>query len=170
MNELPTSLKANPRLAQWLSILPAGRIEVRSGKVELGQGITTALAQIVAEELDVAPERIAMVPASTAGSPNEGFTSGSLSVQDSGSALRQVCAEARAIYLQAAAQRLELAAGDLAVRDGEIQVRGVPSLRTSYWELADPALLAVDANGRAVPKAPGGEREQEPPLRLDLPV
>ena len=169
MSDLPASLKANPRLSQWLALRPEGRVEVRSGKVELGQGIATALAAIVAGELDVAASRIDMVPASTAGAPNEGFTSGSLSVQDSGSALRQVCAEARAIYLHAAAQRLEVAAGDLAVRDGEIQVRGVPSLRTSYWELADPTLLAVDADGRAAPKAPDGEREPEPPLRLDLP-
>jgi CO/xanthine dehydrogenase Mo-binding subunit len=169
MSELPTSLKANPRLARWLAIRREGRVEVRSGKVELGQGITTALAGIVAEELDVAASRIEMVRASTAGAPNEGFTSGSLSVQDSGSALRQVCAEARDIYLHAAAEKLEVAVGDLEVRDGEIHVRGVPSLRTSYWELADPALLDRDASARAAPKAPAGERDEQPPLRLDLP-
>jgi CO/xanthine dehydrogenase Mo-binding subunit len=169
MSGLPPSLKANPRLSQWLAIRPEGRVEVRSGKVELGQGIATALAAIVAGELDVAVGRIAMVRASTAGAPNEGFTAGSLSVQDSGGALRQVCAEARAIYLDAAAQRLEVAAGDLEVRDGEIRVRGVPALRTSYWELADPALLDRAAEGRAAPKAPGVEREGELPLRLDLP-
>jgi len=168
MNELPTSLKANPRLAQWLSILPAGRIEVRSGKVELGQGITTALAQIVAEELDVAPERIAMVPASTAGSPNEGFTSGSLSVQDSGSALRQVCAEARDIYLHAAARRLEVAVQDLVVDDGEIRVRGAAGVRTSYWDLADPALLQCAASGRARPK-PAPQQRAAALQRVDLP-
>ena len=124
MKDLPTSLKANPLLGQWLAILPEGRVEVRSGKVELGQGIATALAQIVANELDVAPARIAMVRASTQGSPNEGFTSGSLSVQDSGSALRQVCAEARDIYLHAAARHLEVAVQDLTVEDGEIRARG----------------------------------------------
>ncbi|MBL0426560.1 xanthine dehydrogenase family protein molybdopterin-binding subunit [Ramlibacter alkalitolerans] len=166
--ELPTSLKANPRLSQWLAILREGRVEVRSGKVELGQGITTALAAIVAQELDVAPGRIEMVRASTAGAPNEGFTSGSLSVQDSGSALRQVCAEAREIYLHAAAQRLEVAVDDLQVRDGEIAVRGVPSLRTSYWELADPALLDREASGRARAKPPTQDAP-EAPARLDLP-
>ena len=167
MNELPTSLKANPRLAQWLSILPAGRIEVRSGKVELGQGITTALAQIAAEELDVAAERIAMVPASTAGSPNEGFTSGSLSVQDSGSALRQVCAEARDIYLHAAARRLEVAVQDLVVDDGEIRVQGAAGLRTSYWDLADPALLQCAASGRARPM-PAPQQRAAALQRVDL--
>jgi nicotinate dehydrogenase subunit B len=168
MTELPASLKANPQLAQWLSILPDGRVEVRSGKVELGQGITTALAQIVAIELDVAVSRIAMVRASTAGAPNEGFTSGSLSVQDSGSALRQACAEAREIYLRAAAQRLEVAVEDLEVRDGEIAVRGVPGVRTSYWELADPALLQRAASGQAAPRPPVAASEDVE--RIDLPA
>lgn len=168
MTELPASLKANPQLAQWLSILPDGRVEVRSGKVELGQGITTALAQIAAIELDVAVSRIAMVRASTAGAPNEGFTSGSLSVQDSGSALRQACAEAREIYLRAAAQRLEVAVEDLEVRDGEIAVRGVPGVRTSYWELADPALLQRAASGQAAPKPPASTSEDVE--RIDLPA
>ena len=167
MSELPPSLRANPLLARWLAILPQGQVEVRSGKVELGQGIATALAQIVAEELDVAPARIRMLAASTEHSPNEGFTSGSLSVQDSGSALRQACAEARDIYLQAAARRLEVAVQDLEVQDGEIRVRGAPGVRTSYWELADPALLQCAASGRATPKA---ERAPARELqRLDLP-
>ena len=168
MKELPASLKAHPQLARWLSILPDGRVEVRSGKVELGQGISTALAHIVAGELDVALSRIAMVRASTDGAPDEGFTSGSLSVQDSGSALRQVCAEARDIYLRAAAQRLEVAVEDLEIRDGEIAVRGVPGVRTSYWELADPARLQCDASGRAAPKPPAAASEDVE--RIDLPA
>lgn len=170
MSELPVSLQANPRLSQWLAVRREGRIEVRSGKVELGQGITTALAAIVAQELDVAVPRIVMLPASTAGAPNEGFTSGSLSIQDSGSALRQVCAETRAIYLAAAAQRLEASPHDLDIADGVIHVRGAPDLRTSYWELADPALLDVPASGVAAPKQARAKDDAEPPQRLDLPA
>ena len=166
MKELPTNLKANPQLSQWLALHPGGRVQVRSGKVELGQGILTALAQVVAGELDVAPGRIEMVPASTAGAPNEGFTSGSLSIQDSGSALRQVCAEARAIFLRAAAARLEAAVEDLEVNDGEISVRGAPALRTSYWELADPSLLQCAATGAAQPKA--ADAHGEAMQRIDL--
>jgi CO/xanthine dehydrogenase Mo-binding subunit len=169
MSDLSVSLKANPQLGQWLAILREGRVEVRSGKVELGQGIATALAQIVAEELDVAPGRIVMVRATTAGSPNEGFTSGSLSVQDSGSALRQVCAETRAIYLHAAAQKLEVSGSDLEIVDGEIRVRGAPGLRTSYWELAAPALLQRAASGNVAPKAPPPQGASAMPQRLDLP-
>jgi len=170
MSELPTSLKANPRLSQWLAVRSEGRVEVRSGKVELGQGIATALARIVAHEFDVDLPRIIMVPASTDGAPNEGFTSGSLSVQDSGSALRQVCAEARAIYLDAAARRLEASPHDLEVADGVIRVRGAPAVRTSYWELADPALLDCAASGRAAPKPPAEDNDGADLQRLDLPA
>ena len=169
MSDLPTNLKANPRLSNWLAIDPHGRVEVRSGKVELGQGITTALARIAAQELDVAFTRIAMRPAGTDGAPNEGFTSGSLSVQDSGSALRQVCAETRALFLDEAARRMEVSPADLVVRDGEIRVRGAAQLPgTSYWELADAVSLDRDANGGARPQAPDAIDDEEP-QRLDLP-
>ncbi len=144
---LPTSLKANPRLGHWLSIHSDGSVSVRSGKVDLGQGISTALAQIVADGLGVELACIRMVPASTAYSPNEGVTSGSLSVQDSGSALRHVCALARNIYQAAAARRLgieEGEVGNLVLRDGHF-VCTVSQRQTSYAELADDALLAVDA-------------------------
>ena len=72
-----------------------GSVTVTVGKVELGQGILTALAQIAAEELGVPLEKIRMLPASTAYSPDEGVTSGSLSIQEGGKALRLACAEAR---------------------------------------------------------------------------
>jgi nicotinate dehydrogenase subunit B len=143
---LPGSLQTNRRLSQWLSIHANGTVSVRSGKVELGQGIATALAQIVAQELDVDLRRIRMLPANTTHSPNEGMTSGSLSVQDSGSALRQVCAQARQIYLQAASSRLKVPPAQLEVVDGSIQVHGLlHDQATSYWALAHDALLEVEA-------------------------
>jgi CO/xanthine dehydrogenase Mo-binding subunit len=84
----PGSLQKNPRLSQWLRVHRAGAVSIFSGKVEIGQGILTALAQIAAEELGIALERIRMVAADTSVSPDEGVTSGSLSIQDSGAALR----------------------------------------------------------------------------------
>ena len=117
--QLPGSLHTNRRLSQWLRVLADGTIEVRSGKVDIGQGISTALAQIAAEELDLPLERIRMVVASTAFSPNEAVTSSSLSIQNSGSALRYACAEARAIYLEAAAARLGAPAASLTVAGGD---------------------------------------------------
>ena len=92
--KLPGNLATNPRLDRWLSFDAAGHVTVTPGKVELGQGILTALAQIVAEELDVALPRIRLRAAATPDSPNEGVTSGSLSVQDSGMALRHASAVA----------------------------------------------------------------------------
>jgi CO/xanthine dehydrogenase Mo-binding subunit len=164
--KLPGSLHANRRLGQWLRILPEGLVEARSGKVELGQGIATALAQIVADELDVAPARVRMVPASTASSPNEAVTSGSLSVQESGTALRYACAEARAIYLQAAAARLGKPIDRLQVIDGEIVAVG--GAHTSYWALADDALLDREATASVAPKSVH-RVVGTPLLRLDIP-
>ncbi len=78
-----------------LAFQPDGSVQVRTGKVELGQGILTALAQIAADELGLAPGQVQMLAADTAFGPDEGVTSGSLSVQDAGAALRLACAEAR---------------------------------------------------------------------------
>ncbi len=83
---------AVPRVA----LMANGRVQVRTGKVEIGQGLHTALAQIVADELGLPLDRIDMLPVSTAHSPDEGVTSGSLSVQDAGSALRVACAALQA--------------------------------------------------------------------------
>src|ERR1700753_4088989 len=118
--DLPMSLAANPVLGHWIRIRSDGIVEVRSGKVELGQGVLTALAQIAAEELDVDVTRVQMIAAATDLSPDEGFTAGSLSIQISGAALRQACAEVRAIYLDVAGAKLAVAPDDLDVADGEI--------------------------------------------------
>src|SRR5690348_15850919 len=93
---LPVSLTANPAHMSWLALSPGGTVTIFSGKVEYGQGIWSALAQIAGEEVDVALARAAVAPVSTGTSPDEVVTSGSLSIQDSGSALRQACAQARA--------------------------------------------------------------------------
>jgi nicotinate dehydrogenase subunit B len=165
---LPGSLRVNRRLAQWLRFRPEGFVEVSSGKVEIGQGILTALAQIAAEELDISLERVRMVPASTAASPDEAVTSGSLSVQESGTALRHACAEARAICLNAATVRLGVPVEALVIADGDILVPG--GERTSYWELADDALLDREATGAVAPKAVAAHRIVGAAIeRTDLP-
>src|ERR1700748_2343162 len=148
---LPPSLAANPRLGEWLRVLPGGVVEVRSGKVELGQGVLTALAQVAAEELDVDVARVRMFAAVTGISPDEGTTAGSLSIQHSGAALRVACAEARAIYLGVAAGRWDMPVGALTVQDGTIAAQD--GRATSYWELADDQLLDRPAAGLADPKA-----------------
>src|SRR3974390_64972 len=102
---LPGSLHANRQLSQWLTIEAAGRITIHPGKVEIGQGILTALAQIAADEPHVALWRVAVQPASTDASPNEGVTSGSRSVTDSGLAFRHACAAARQIFFSVTVPR-----------------------------------------------------------------
>src|SRR5512147_2953022 len=96
-------------LDEWLAIETDGTITVFSGKVELGTGVKTALAQIVAEELDVPVERINMVMGDTALTPDEGYTAGSTTIQFGGYALRQASAEARRALLERASERLDAA-------------------------------------------------------------
>jgi nicotinate dehydrogenase subunit B len=148
--KLPVSLAANPRLSSWVAFSADGEVTVSPGKVEIGQGIVTALAQIAADELDVGLARVRMVRASTSASPNEGVTSGSLSIQHSGRAIRQACAEIRQLFLAAASDRLGVEASALDISDGMIS--GPGNVRTSYWELADEVSLDRDATPLATPK------------------
>ena len=141
---------------------------VSPGKVEIGQGIVTALAQIAADELDVDIARVQMVRTNTSASPNEGVTSGSLSVQHSGRAIRFACAEIRKIFLDAAAERLGVASDVLAISDGVIS--GPGNVATRYWELAAEVSLDRDAAVGAQPKSSAqrtlaGQSQQ----RLDIP-
>src|SRR5262249_41802475 len=93
---LPGVLADNPRLDRWLNFATPGKVELATGRVELGQGVLTAMSQIAAEELDVAFERIAIRSGDTDRTPNEGYTAGSQSMQAGGVALRAACAEERA--------------------------------------------------------------------------
>src|SRR5947209_17622608 len=106
--KLPVSLAANPKLSSWVKFSREGQVTLSPGKVEIGQGIVTALAQIAADELDVDIGRVEMVRASTAASPTEGVTAGSLSVPQSGRAIRQACAESRRVFVAPAADRLRV--------------------------------------------------------------
>jgi nicotinate dehydrogenase subunit B len=165
---LPVSVAANPRLGDWVRVLHSGVVEVRPGKVELGQGVLTALSQVAAEELDIGVARVRMIPAATGASPDEGYTAGSLSIQHSGSAIRLVCAEARGCYLSVAAARLGVPKSKLTVADGQILAPDGRS--TSYWELADDALLDRAASGEHQLKPPSAYHVVGASVpRLDLP-
>jgi len=132
--EKPPALSDAKRLSQRVHFERDGTVSIASGKVELGQGILTALAQIAAEELGIELQKIRMLPASTAYSPDEGVTSGSLSIQDGGKALRVACAELRALLLERASRRLQVQIQELKIEDGMIRGGGQS---VSYWELAD---------------------------------
>src|SRR5438067_2471034 len=106
--QLPGSLNGNRMLDAWIRINADGTVTVFTGKVELGQGIVTALAQIAAEELDFPLARISMTSGDTGRTPNEGQTAGSQSIENSGTALRLAAAEVRALLVELASARLEM--------------------------------------------------------------
>ena len=153
---MPGSLATNRRLDGWLAINADGTVTVFTGKVELGQGIGTALAQIVADELDVDLARIVMISGDTSRTPNEGVTSGSQSIEQGGTALRFAAAEARELLLSAAAAKLGANPSELTVRDGTVAT--ADSKRTTYWEVTTADLLQRDATAKAKPKPPGARK------------
>ena len=150
-------LAINPRLNQWLRFHGDGMVDVMPGKVEIGQGIVTALAQIAAEELDITLDQVRMIAAATSTSPDEAVTSGSLSIQESGAALRQAAAHARALFLDAAATQLKVPRDELCIERGRIYSnrRGGNeggNAVTHYSELATMVDLNVDASPAFAPK------------------
>lgn len=153
---LPGSLNSNRMLDRWLRVNADGTVTVFPGKVEIGQGILTALRQIVAEELDVSIERVRLAPADTSYSPNEGVTSGSRSIEEGGIALRHAAAEARDLLLGRAAKKLGVTLEQLTVEDGVVRARNGGS--ATYWELTDADLLRREATAEARPK-PASQRK-----------
>ena len=149
--KLPGNLEINRRLDRWIRFNPDRTVTISPGKIEIGQGIVTALAQIAAEELDVDLARVRMAGVDTLRSPNEGHTSASRSTDDSGSAIRQACAEARELLVRAAAERLDIPPDKLTVEDGVIA--GFDRIReVSYWDLPHAQLLDREPTGTAIPK------------------
>lgn len=127
------SLTEHPWLDDWIAFEHEGILTVRTGKVELGQGIRTALTLLAAEELALDPTRVKVEHATTGISPDEGFTAGSRSVEQSGTAIRQACAHAFRILVERAAVRLGAAIEDLSAENGRI--RAPDGTSVSYWEL-----------------------------------
>lgn len=145
--ELPRSLRHNPQLDAWIRIDSRGEITVFTGKCELGQGIKTALIQVAAEELAIGPESIHLVVADTALTPNEGYTAGSHSMQDSGTAIRYAAAQARMLLIGAAAERLGVARERLKAQDGAVVAEN--GRRLGYGALVKDELLHVTVDAEA---------------------
>lgn len=149
--ELPGSLAENSNLDSWIEINTDGTVTVFTGKAELGQGIQTALAQVAAEELDVNFDRTTMVTADTERTPDEGYTAGSQSMEDSGTAIRYAAAEARDIMLGMAAARLDADKDRLSVDDGTVAADGE---QTNYWDLVGGRYFHHEVTGEIEPKSP----------------
>ncbi|OZI61996.1 xanthine dehydrogenase family protein molybdopterin-binding subunit [Bordetella genomosp. 11] len=146
--KLPGNLNTTPMLDAWIRLDETGKLTVFTGKAELGTGVRTAFIQIAAEELDVAPEAVHLITADTARTPNEGYTAGSHSLADSGTAILNAAAQVRGLLVQAAATRLQASADTLTVANGVIQA--TDGRRLTYGE----AVSGLDLHRAAQPDSP----------------
>lgn len=166
---LPGSLKAHPLISAWLKIDGQERVTLMIGKVELGQGILTAVQQVCADELDVDFSRITIISGDTAQTPDEGVTAGSRSMEQCASAVRQAAAEARHILLELAAERLGAPIESLSVADGRISTASGATVR--YWDLVKGKELERAATGAIEPKPRSAQRYIGKSVpRIDLPA
>ncbi len=150
---LPASLASQPLVDRWLSFTNRGVVIARTGKVELGQGILTALVQIVAEELGIAACRVELTSGDTRRDPDEAYTGGSFSIEHGGRALTLAAAAAREIFLVEAARCLTCPRASVAANaEGEILKDGQRT-DLSYWSLASSVDLQVPVVEFAKPKA-----------------
>jgi nicotinate dehydrogenase subunit B len=162
-------LDKTPFLDSWIRIDADGRITVFTGKAELGQGIKTALLQIAAEELDVAFDQLTIVTADTARTPDEQYTAGSHSVQDSGTAIMHAAAQVRQLLVNEAAARSGLPADQL--RTENAAVIAPDGRRLGYGELVSEQMLHVEAAPQSTLKDPRQFKVMQRPIpRVDIPA
>jgi nicotinate dehydrogenase subunit B len=128
------SLATAPLVKDWLRFTPDGKFELRSGKVELGQGITAALTQIACNALGVKADQIICLAGDTRYTPDEGFTAGSQSIEVGGQAWQSVGDIVRSHFALAAAEHLRCQVSDLLLRAGAFQ--GPSGQQTTYHQLA----------------------------------
>ena len=134
------SLSTAPLAKDWLRFSPEGLFELRSGKVELGQGISAALTQIACNALGIKATQIIWLAGDTRYSPDEGFTAGSQSIEVGGQAWQRVGDIVRSHFALAAAEQLSCEVSDLTLRDGAFQ--GPSGQQTTYHQLAQENKLA----------------------------
>jgi nicotinate dehydrogenase subunit B len=165
---LPGSLEDTPDLDAWVRINTDGTITLLTGKAELGQDLRTSIAMIGADELDVSLERIRVVTADTAQSPDEGYTVSSMSLETSGNAIRYAAAEVRQIALSVAHEELEAPIERLTVTDGTI-ADPATGRSVTYWDLFAGKRFGSRVSGATQPKGPEAYRVVgRPAQRLDL--
>jgi nicotinate dehydrogenase subunit B len=165
----PGSLKGAPFLDSWIRIDAGGSITAFTGKAELGQGFKTAFQQIAAEELDVPFESLKVVTADTRLTANEGYTSGSHSMQDSGTAIQNAAAQVRELLLAEAARRLDLPVENFRTENGA--VISPDGRRFAYGDLVAADMLHVQAQPKSKLKDPATFKVMGQPIpRVDIPA
>ncbi len=155
------------QLSSYIAVNADGSVSAFFGKMDMGQGLYVSIGQIVAEELDVAFERVTVHMADTRTSVNQGGASGSTGIQFGGKHMRMVAAEARRVLVDMAADKLGIAAGDLTVTDGVVHAKADAGKKATYAELIGGRYFNVQldwnkqignalyAPGKAQPKKPG---------------
>ena len=165
---LSPSFEKTPDLDSWVHINTDGTVTLFTGKVELGQDIRTAVAMVGADELDVSMERIRVDMTDTDHSPNEGYTASSVSLENTGNAIRHAAAEVRYLALLAAQEKFQAPLERLTVADGVI-TDPETGREVTYWDLFGGKKFACQVTGRGRPKRPSEYRiVGQPAGRLDL--
>ena len=158
-------------LDSWLAVNADGTISAAVGKIEAGMGIGTAFAQIVAEELDVAIERVHIRMGDTATTPDQRGTGSSNGIIQGVPALRSAAAEARQALLGMAAVHLQTPVEKLAIRDGIIRAVDKPARSVSYRDLVGGKRFELKVSGKAPVKSPADYRLVGQPVpRIDIPL
>jgi nicotinate dehydrogenase subunit B len=137
----------------YLAVHADGSLTIFVGKVDIGTGGRIAMRQIVAEELDVPPERIAMIEGDTALTPNQGATAGSYGIARGGVQLRQAAATARQALITLAAQKLGKPAAELDVADGTVRAKD-GSAAVGYGDLLGDHAFNLKVDPKALVKSP----------------
>ncbi|MHC2227511.1 hypothetical protein ACVL91_005708 [Bradyrhizobium elkanii] len=160
--ELPGSLAKSPNLDSWIRIDANGQVTAFTGKAELGQGFRTAFQQIAAEQLDIPFDALKVITADTKLTANEGYTSGSHSMQDSGTAILHAAAQARMLLVAEAAKRFDLAPDVL--RTENAAVVAPDGRRLGYGELVAADMLHVQAQPTSSLKDPASFKVMGQPV------
>ena len=126
---------APQELDSWIAIHPDGRATAYFGKVDLGQGLEVAIAQIVAEELDLGFDKVDVIMGDTATCLNQGGASSALGIQAGAKPLRNAAAEARRILVESASRHLGVAPDRLVVTDGVVASLDDRAKQVSYADL-----------------------------------
>jgi nicotinate dehydrogenase subunit B len=139
----------------WIAIGRDGRVTCYVGKVDLGTGTRTALAQMAADELDVAFEQVDMVMGDTARTPDQWLTAASISIAVGGMELRRAAATARQALLERASQRLGIPTRELGVENGVVRAKADASKAVPYADLVGPDGFQLKVDQKAPLKTPG---------------
>jgi CO/xanthine dehydrogenase Mo-binding subunit len=167
------------QLSSYIAVNADGTVSAFFGKMDMGHGITVAIGQMVAEELDVPFKAVKVYLADTATSVHQGGASGSTGIQLGGKQMRMAAAEARRVLVEMAAQKLGLPANGLTVVDGVVQAKSDPAKQASYAELIGGRYFNVQldwnkqygnalyAPGKAQPKKPSEYKIVGKPIKRE---